>query len=228
MLNNKELTFFFRIFQLVPKGINKIIFYDFTSKLLTSDSSVNFISFKNLNKIHIFNNECYFIINKFYLLFYLKFFKNYNYLQCKQLVDMTCVDYLNNKLRFNIIYSLLSLKYNIRVFFKVELEELELIESAFYIYQNANWLEREIWDLFGIFFANHPDLRRILTDYGFNGFPLRKNFPLSGFVEIRYDDEKKYLFYEKIELSQEFRNFNFVRSWETINHKNYIYNYKEL
>jgi len=115
--------------------------------------------------------------------------------------------------RFCVVYDLLSLTYNTRIRVKVYLTETGSVDSITNIYLNANWWEREIWDLLGIYFENHPDLRRILTDYGFEGFPLRKDFPLYGYVELRYDETKKNIVVEPIELSQNFRFFEFETPW---------------
>jgi len=132
--------------------------------------------------------------------------------QFKILNDICVVDYPEKMDRFEINYNLLSVKYNFRVFIKSYTSAY--ISSISGLYNSANWIERECWDMFGIFFTNHPDLRRILTDYGFEGFPLRKDFPLTGYIEIRYDDEKSNIVYEPLEMSQEYRLFNFTSPWE--------------
>ncbi|VEN55215.1 unnamed protein product [Callosobruchus maculatus] len=116
--------------------------------------------------------------------------------------------------RFEVIYNILSLRFNARIRVKTYTDELTPIESCNDIYKAANWYEREIWDMYGVFFSNHPDLRRILTDYGFEGHPFRKDFPLSGYVEVRYDDEKKRVVVEPLELAQEFRRFELSAPWE--------------
>jgi len=129
---------------------------------------------------------------------------------------LTCisgVDLLNSSLRFCVVYELLSITYNIRLRVKVFVNEVKSIASVTKIYINANWWEREIWDLFGIYFENHPDLRRLLTDYGFEGYPLRKDFPLYGYLELRYDEKKKRVIVEPLELSQDFRFFTFENPW---------------
>ena len=132
----------------------------------------------------------------------------------KQLVDICGVDYPERAERFDVVYHLLSLKHNLRVRVKVRTDEDTPVPSCVPVYSAANWFERETWDLYGIFFDNHPDPRRILTDYGFEGHPLRKDFPLTGYVEVRYDDEAKRVVYEPVELKQEFRNFDFLSPWE--------------
>jgi len=133
-----------------------------------------------------------------------------------QLIDITAVDYPSNTLRFEIIYILLSMVLNKRVVVKTFLCESEGIESITSIHQSADWYERECYDLFGIQFLNHPDLRRIMTDYNFEGHPLRKDFPLTGHTEVRYDDLEKKVIYEPVKLTQEFRNFDYMSPWEGI------------
>ena len=150
------------------------------------------------------------------LLNLLLFLKNNQFLQFKTLVSITAVDYPKKKNRFEINYFLLSYKLNTRIIIKLETNDTTPVPSITSIYKGANWYEREVWDLFGVFFSNHPDLRRILTDYGFEGFPFRKDFPQTGFVEVRYDDEKKYVTYESLELTQEFRSFDFVNPWSDL------------
>ena len=132
----------------------------------------------------------------------------------KMLIDILAVDYPGKEKRFSLIYCLLSLKYNVRIKVKVCIDELTSIKSITNIYKSSCWMEREVWDMNGIFFENHPDLRRILTDYGFEGYPLRKDFPLSGYTEVRYDDSQKRVVSESLEMSQEYRVFNFNSSWE--------------
>ena len=133
-----------------------------------------------------------------------------------QLIDITAVDYPSNSLRFEIIYILLSMVLNKRVVVKTFLGESEGIESITNIHKSADWYERECYDLFGIKFLNHPDLRRIMTDYNFEGHPLRKDFPLTGHTEVRYDDLEKKVIYEPVKLTQEYRNFDYMSPWEGI------------
>jgi NADH-quinone oxidoreductase subunit C len=136
--------------------------------------------------------------------------------QClfKLLVDVCGVDYPERERRFEVVYNLLSISHNQRIRVKVEVAEDEPVPSVAQLYPTANWFEREVWDLYGVFFADHPDLRRILTDYGFEGHPLRKDFPLTGHVEVRYDDEQKRVVYEPVRLTQDFRSFDFLSPWE--------------
>ena len=134
--------------------------------------------------------------------------------QFKQLLDLCGVDYPERKKRFEVVYNLLSLSQNQRIRIKAAVAEEEPVPSVVDVFHSANWWEREAWDLYGIFFSSHPDLRRILTDYGFEGHPLRKDFPLTGFVELRYDEEQKRVVYEPVKLTQEFRSFDFMSPWE--------------
>jgi NADH-quinone oxidoreductase subunit C len=130
------------------------------------------------------------------------------------LCDVCGVDYPGRPLRFEVVYNLLSMSLNQRIRVIVETDEERPVPSAVGLYSSAGWWERETWDLFGIYFADNPDLRRILTDYGFEGHPLRKDFPLTGYVELRYDEDQKAVVYEPVRLQQEFRNFDFLSPWE--------------
>lgn len=150
------------------------------------------------------------------LLILLSFLRNHINLQFKTLISITAVDYPELPERFEVNYFLLSYKLNTRITVKVTTDDINPIPSATEVFNSANWYEREVWDLYGVFFSNHPDLRRILTDYGFEGFPFRKDFPQTGFVEVRYDDQKKYVVYEPLELTQEFRSFDFISPWSNV------------
>jgi NADH:ubiquinone oxidoreductase subunit C len=144
----------------------------------------------------------------------LLFLKNHSLSQFKQLVEIAVYDRPGKRYRFTVLYHLLTIHYGNRLTCLVQTDELTDLPSTTSLYSGAGWLEREVWDLFGIFFTNHLDLRRILTDYGFSGFPLRKDFPLTGFLEVFYSDEQKRVVYQPVELSQEFRNFNYSSPWE--------------
>lgn len=160
---------------------------------------------KNLVIIY-FHNEC--------LCSLLSFLKKHVLLQYSCLIDITAIDYLGLKNRFEVVYQLTSIVFNHRILLKTVVSPLTVLASSTLVFNSAGWLEREVWDMFGIFFSSHFDLRRILTDYGFQGFPLRKDFPLTGFVELRYDDELKRVLYESLELAQEFRFFDFQSPWQ--------------
>jgi NADH-quinone oxidoreductase subunit C len=132
----------------------------------------------------------------------------------KILIDICGVDYPNRTRRFDVVYHFLSIAKNRRIRIKVETDETTPVPSLVPVHPSANWFERETFDMYGVLFSDHPDLRRILTDYGFEGFPLRKDFPLTGYVEVRWDDEQKRVVYEPVRLVQEFREFDFLSPWE--------------
>ncbi|MEZ5928647.1 MAG: NADH-quinone oxidoreductase subunit C [Parvularculaceae bacterium] len=144
----------------------------------------------------------------------LKFLRDDTLCRFIQLIDVTAVDYPERLKRFDVVYHLLSLHNNQRIRVKAEIGEEETIPSVIDVHPTADWFEREAFDMYGVVFAGHPDLRRILTDYGFEGYPLRKDFPLTGHVEVRYDDEKKRVVYEPVNLVQDFRNFDYLSPWE--------------
>lgn len=148
----------------------------------------------------------------------LRFLRDDSTCRFAQLIDLCGVDYPGRSKRFDVVYHLLSLSQNMRARVKVRTDEETPVPSVVDIYPAANWYEREAFDLFGIQFSGHPDLRRILTDYGFNGHPLRKDFPLTGYVEVRYDDAQKRVVYEPVRLQQEFRHWDFVSPWEEMDH----------
>ncbi|MDA7705310.1 NADH-quinone oxidoreductase subunit C [Rickettsiales bacterium] len=148
---------------------------------------------------------------------FLTFLRDDENLKFKMLIDLFGADLLGIRSpRFEVIYNLLSFKYNSRLVVKVALNDGESIATATKIFEAANWAERELFDMYGIKFDNHPDLRRLLTDYNFQHFPLRKDFPLTGYEEVRYDEDKKSVIYEKVNLTQEFRNFDFESPWSGI------------
>jgi len=136
----------------------------------------------------------------------------------RQLIDITVVDYPENIQRFKVVYLFLSHEFNQRIILSYMINENEVIPSLTPIYPAANWMEREVFDMYGVKFKNHPDLRRILTDYGFKGHPLRKDFPLSGFNEVRYSEKEKKVIYEPVKLEQNYRNFDFESPWEGTNY----------
>jgi len=144
----------------------------------------------------------------------LTFLRDDSQCQFQLLMDVCGVDYPSRDPRFDVVYNLLSVRQNQRVRVKVMTDEATPVPSVTTVFSAAGWWERETWDLYGIFFADHPDLRRILTDYGFEGHPLRKDFPLTGYVEVRYDDEQKRVVYEPVRLTQDFRSFDFLSPWE--------------
>ena len=146
----------------------------------------------------------------------LKFLRDDTQCRFECLIDICGVDYPGREPRFDVVYHLLSPRNNIRVRVKTKTDEVTPVPSVVDIFPAANWFEREAFDMYGIRFNDHPDLRRILTDYGFKGYPLRKDFPVSGYVEVRYDDEQKRVVYEPVKLTQEFRTFDFISPWEGV------------
>ena len=144
----------------------------------------------------------------------LLFLKTNDKCRFKQLVDITAVDYPEREKRFKIVYLLLSIESNLRIIINIDIEEKNTVQSVTKIFPSANWMEREIFDMYGVKFIDHPDLRRILTDYGFEGYPLRKDFPLTGHNEVRYSEDKKKVIYEPIKLEQDYRNFDYESPWE--------------
>ncbi|XP_078481559.1 NADH dehydrogenase [ubiquinone] iron-sulfur protein 3, mitochondrial [Ciona intestinalis] len=159
-------------------------------------------------------NELELLVDPEYIVQIISFLKDNVLSQFTNLSDITVVDVPTRPCRFELVYNLLSLTYNQRIRVKSYTDELTAIDSIVEIHEGANWYEREIWDMFGVFFKNHPDLRRILTDYGFDGHPFRKDFPLSGYYEVRYDDETERIVREPLEMAQEFRKFDLTSPWE--------------
>lgn len=144
----------------------------------------------------------------------MRFLKLHSSAQFKCFIQATAVDYPERKDRFRVVYSILSTRFNARIRLQTYVDEVTPLESATKIYKGADWFEREVWDMFGVFFHSHPDMRRILTDYGFEGHPQRKDFPLSGYVEVRYDDTEKRVVTEPVEITQEYRSFDYSTPWE--------------
>jgi NADH-quinone oxidoreductase subunit C len=144
----------------------------------------------------------------------LKFLRDAGACQFTTLVDICGVDWPAREKRFDVVYHLLSMRQNRRVRVKTQVREDALVPTAIAVFPNADWLEREVFDMYGVMFADHPDLRRILTDYGFRGHPLRKDFPTTGYVEVRYDEQQKRVVYEPVSLVQEYRQFDFMSPWE--------------
>ncbi|RKP14520.1 hypothetical protein BJ684DRAFT_15162 [Piptocephalis cylindrospora] len=146
----------------------------------------------------------------------LRFLRDHTASQYKQDQDVCGADYPHREYRFEVVHHLLSVRHNARIRVKTYTDEVTPVPSAADLFSGANWFEREAWDMYGIYFDGHPDLRRILTDYGFEGFPLRKDFPLTGYTEVRYDEEKKRVVSEPLQLAQAFRDFNYNSAWETV------------
>lgn len=174
---------------------------------------------KNLNKVvpvvlcSQFKDESSVVLSNTQLVFSLNCLKLHTNYQYSLLSCISGVDFVNSKYRFGVVYDLLSLTFNSRLRVKIFVNEITSVDSVYAVYTNSNWWEREIWDMYGVYFNKHPDLRRILTDYGFEGYPMRKDFPLSGYVEVRYDQQKRRIVLESVELTQEFRLFTLDSSW---------------
>ena len=149
-----------------------------------------------------------------HLLGLVEFLKTDQACRFSTLVDITAVDYPDRAARFEVVYHFLSMYQNHRIRLKVAVDESDMVPSIVSVHQSANWFEREVFDMFGILFSGHPDLRRILTDYGFRGHPLRKDFPTTGYTEVRYDEARKRVVYEPVKLVQEYRQFDFMSPWE--------------
>tara|TARA_B100000579_G_C22566978_1_gene727104 strand:+ start:172 stop:813 length:642 start_codon:yes stop_codon:yes gene_type:complete len=164
------------------------------------------------------NNELDILVQKNAIKPIVKFLRDDSNSLFTQLIDIFAVDYPEKQKRFQIIYRLLSMTHNQRLLVRVDLSDGESIESISEIFSNSNWFEREVWDMYGVLFSGHPDLRRILTDYGFEGHPQRKDFPLTGYLELRYDETEKRVVYDKVKLDQQFRNFDFLSPWEGAEH----------
>ena len=160
------------------------------------------------------HNQLYLNIDPDDLLEVILFLKNNDETKFKQLIDITAVDYPEKDKRFKLVYLLLSHEFNQRILIDLYINENEIVSTLSSILPAANWMEREVFDMYGVKFKNHPDLRRILTDYGFEGHPLRKDFPLTGHNEVRYSEDKKKVIYESIKLEQNYRNFDYESPWE--------------
>ncbi len=184
-----------------------------TKEIILKESNINVILYDNKKYLGIIVN------NKSDIVSIIKFLKNNEKLFFNQLIDITAIDYPSRELRFEIVYLLISLKLNQRILIKTSINENDNIESISSVHKSANWYERECYDLFGIKFLNHPDLRRIMTDYNFEGHPLRKDFPLTGHNEVSYSEKEKKIVYEKVKLSQEYRNFDYSSPWEGLENR---------
>ena len=171
-------------------------------------------SCKHVTNHEIINNELIITTKISTIYNLLEELKKTDELYFEMLLDITAVDYPQRSKRFELVYNLLSLKNNLRIRVKIFLNDNKIVPSISKLYKSASWYEREVWDMYGISFSGNNDLRRILTDYGFEGHPLRKDFPLTGFVELRYDEAKKKVVYSKVKLTQDYRNFDFLSPWE--------------
>jgi len=179
----------------------------------------NIIKVLPILRFELYNKESSLFIQTNLLNDVILILKNHFKYQFKILTCISGVDYPDNLYRFQVVYELLSIKYNSRIRIKILVDELTPVNSIEKIFPAATWWECEVWDMFGVFFSNQANLTRLLTDYGFQGYPLRKDFPLSGFIEARYNVTKGRVVYENLELAQEYRTFEFISPWETYNNK---------
>jgi len=182
--------------------------------LLKLEKKINSELNTKINSSKIKNDQIYLNIDSNDITDVILFLKNNENTNFKQLIDVTAVDYPENEKRFKLVYLLLSHEFNVRILIDSFINENEMPPSLTKIYPSANWMEREVFDMYGISFKDHPDLRRILTDYNFNGYPLRKDFPLTGHTEVRYSEEEKKVIYEPVKLEQNYRNFDYESPWE--------------
>ena len=184
------------------------------SNLSDIEKKINSELTTKINDSKIKHNQLYLNIDNEDLLEVNLFLKTNKSTKFRQLIDITAVDYPENLKRFKMIYLLLSHEFNKRVIISCLINENELVQSLTKVFPAANWMEREVFDMYGVKFKDHPDLRRILTDYGFEGHPLRKDFPLTGHNEVRYNEEEKKVIYEPVKLEQNYRNFDYESPWE--------------
>ena len=182
--------------------------------LIDLEKKINSELNTKINKTEIKHNQVYIEIDKEDLIDVTLFIKTNKDCKFRQLIDITVVDYPEQIQRFKMVYLFLSHEFNQRIVLSYFINENELINSLTSIFPSANWMEREVFDMYGVNFKDHPDLRRILTDYGFKGHPLRKDFPLTGFNEVRYSEKEKKVIYEPVKLEQNYRNFDFSSPWE--------------
>ena len=186
--------------------------------LINLEKKINSELTTKINFSRINHDQLEIQINKESLLDVVIFLKKNNFTKFRQLIDITAVDYISSENRFKMIYLFLSHEFNLRLNINFNINENEVVSSLTKIFPSANWMEREVFDMYGIKFNDHPDLRRILTDYGFSGHPLRKDFPITGHTEVRYSEEKKKVIYEPVKLEQNYRNFDFESPWEGTNY----------
>ncbi len=182
--------------------------------LINLEKKINSELSTKINSSKIKHEHLYLNIDANDLVDIMLFLKTNKDTMFRQLVDITAVDYPQNEKRFKLVYLLLSHEFNQRIHLDYNISEKEIANSVTSVFPSANWMEREVFDMYGINFKNHPDLRRILTDYGFEGHPLRKDFPITGHNEVRYDEETKKVIYEPVKLEQNYRNFDYESPWK--------------
>ena len=192
----------------------KALLQDNMKNLFDLEKKINSELATKIKKTELKHNQIYIETNKDDLFDVILFLKTDKYTQFRQLIDITAVDYPEEVDRFKIVYLFLSHEFNHRVILSYFINENEVIPSITSLFPSANWMEREVFDMYGVSFKDHPDLRRILTDYGFEGHPLRKDFPLTGHSEVRYSEDKKKVINEPVKLEQNYRNFDYESPWE--------------
>ena len=183
-------------------------------KLINLEKKINSELTTKINSSRVKHNQIYLSIDSNDIIDVILFMKTNENTKFRQLIDITAVDFPEKEQRFRIVYLLLSHEFNTRVLIEFDISEGEKVPSLTKIFPSANWMEREVFDMYGIDFKDHPDLRRILTDYGFEGYPLRKDFPITGHNEVRYSEESKKVIYEPVKLEQNYRNFDYSSPWE--------------
>ena len=186
--------------------------------LINLEKKINSELTTKINSSIVKHNQIYLSIDSNDIIDVILFMKTNENTKFRQLIDITAVDFPEKEQRFRIVYLLLSHEFNTRVLIEFDISEGEKVESLTKIFPSANWMEREVFDMYGIDFKDHPDLRRILTDYGFEGYPLRKDFPITGHIEVRYSEESKKVIYEPVKLEQNYRNFDYESPWEGTNY----------
>ena len=182
--------------------------------LINLEKKINSELTTKINSSKIKHDQIYLLIDSDDIIDVILFLKTNENTKFRQLIDITAVDFPEREQRFRIVYLLLSHEFNTRVLIEFDISEGEKVQSLTKIFPSANWMEREVFDMYGIDFKDHPDLRRILTDYGFEGYPLRKDFPITGHNEVRYSEETKKVIYEPVKLEQNYRNFDYESPWE--------------
>ena len=196
------------------KKLGIVDLYKDKMSLINLEKKINSELTTKINSSRINHEQLEIQINKESLIDVVIFLKKNNSTKFRQLIDITAVDYIGSENRFKMIYLFLSHEFNLRINITFNINEKEIVNSLTKIFPSANWMEREVFDMYGIKFNDHPDLRRILTDYGFSGHPLRKDFPITGHTEVRYSEEKKKVIYEPVKLEQNYRNFDYSSPWE--------------
>jgi len=184
------------------------------NNLIDLEKKINSELTTKINNSTIKHEQIYINVNSSDIIEVISFLKTNSQTKFKQLIDITVVDYPENSKRFKLVYLLLSHEFNLRAILDSFINENEIVPTLIPLFPSANWMEREVFDMYGVKFKNHPDLRRILTDYGFEGYPLRKDFPLTGHNEVRYSEDKKKVVYEAVKLEQNYRDFDYESPWE--------------